>query len=47
MLPLEAAFQRDLPVIMGLTLLSGVATLVGMLAADVAYAAADPRIQRG
>jgi peptide/nickel transport system permease protein len=43
----EAAFQRDLPVLMGLTLLSGVATLAGILAADLAYAVADPRIRRG
>jgi len=43
----DAAFQRDLPVLMGLTLLSGVATLVGILAADLTYAVADPRIRRG
>jgi peptide/nickel transport system permease protein len=43
----EAAFQRDLPVLMGLTLLSGTATLLGILAADLAYAVADPRIRRG
>jgi peptide/nickel transport system permease protein len=43
----EAAFQRDIPVLMGLTLLSGTATLAGILAADLAYAVADPRIRRG
>ncbi len=43
----EAAFQRDIPVLMGLTLLSGAATLAGILAADLAYAVADPRIRRG
>jgi peptide/nickel transport system permease protein len=43
----EAAFQRDLPVLMGLTLLSGAATLAGILAADLAYAVADPRVRRG
>jgi peptide/nickel transport system permease protein len=43
----EAAFQRDMPVLMALTLLSGAATLAGILAADLAYAVADPRIRRG
>jgi peptide/nickel transport system permease protein len=43
----EAAFQRDLPVLLGLTLLSGTATLAGIIAADLAYAVADPRIRRG
>ena len=43
----DAAFARDLPVLMGLTLLSGTATLAGIIAADLAYAAADPRIRRG
>lgn len=43
----DAAFQRDIPVIMGLTLLSGAATLLGILVADLTYAVADPRIRRG
>jgi peptide/nickel transport system permease protein len=43
----EAAMQRDMPVLMGLTLLSAVATVVGMLAADVAASLADPRVRRG
>lgn len=43
----EAAFQRDLPVLMGLTLLSGVATLAGIVGADLAYSLADPRVRRG
>lgn len=42
----EAMFERDVPVIMGLTLLSGIATLAGILLADLAYAAADPRVRR-
>ena len=42
----NAAFQRDVPVLMALTLLSGVFTLAGIIAADVAYAIADPRIRR-
>ena len=43
----RAAFQRDLPVLLGLTLLSGAVTLLGIVAADVAYALADPRVRRG
>jgi peptide/nickel transport system permease protein len=42
----DAAFQRDVPVLMGLTLLSGAATLGGILLADLAYAVVDPRIRR-
>jgi peptide/nickel transport system permease protein len=43
----EAAFQRDVPMLMGLTLLSGAATLAGILAADLTYVFVDPRIRRG
>lgn len=43
----EAAFQRDVPVLMALTLLSGAATLLGILAADLTYVIVDPRIRRG
>jgi peptide/nickel transport system permease protein len=43
----DAAFQRDLPVLLGLTLFSGAATLLGVVIADVAYAVADPRVRRG
>jgi len=43
----DAAFQRDVPVLLALTLISGVATLSGMLAADLAYVVVDPRIRRG
>lgn len=43
----DAVFQRDVPVIMGLTLLSGTATLLGIVAADLAYAVFDPRVRRG
>ena len=42
----DATFQRDLPVLLGLTLLSGSATLAGIIAADVAYALVDPRVRR-
>lgn len=41
-----AMFQRDIPVVMGLTLLSGAATLGGVVAADLLYAVADPRVRR-
>jgi peptide/nickel transport system permease protein len=40
-----AASAHDYPVLMGFTLVVGVATVFGNLAADVAYAMADPRIQ--
>jgi peptide/nickel transport system permease protein len=40
-----AASARDYPVLMGFTLIVGIATVFGNLAADVAYAVADPRIQ--
>jgi peptide/nickel transport system permease protein len=43
----DAVFQRDVPVIMGLTLLSGAATLVGIVAADLLYSVFDPRVRRG
>jgi peptide/nickel transport system permease protein len=43
----DAAFQRDLPVLLGLTLLSGAATLAGILLADLTYVVADPRVRRG
>jgi peptide/nickel transport system permease protein len=42
----DAAFQRDVPVLMGLTLLSGAATLIGIMLADLAYAGVDPRVRR-
>lgn len=42
----EAAFQRDMPVLMGLTLLSSIATLAGILLADLLYAIVDPRVRR-
>jgi peptide/nickel transport system permease protein len=43
----DAAFQRDLPVLLGLTLVSGAATLAGILLADLTYVIADPRVRRG
>jgi peptide/nickel transport system permease protein len=43
----DAVAQRDIPVVLALTLLSGVATLAGIVAADVLYLATDPRARRG
>jgi len=44
---IDAAHQRDIPVLLGVTLVSGTATLAGILIADVTYALADPRVRRG
>ncbi len=44
---IDAVFQRDIPVIMGLTLLSGSATLGGIFLADIGYLLLDPRVRRG
>jgi len=38
--------SRDRPTLMGLTLLGALLTQAGMLAADILYAAADPRLRR-
>ena len=43
----NALFQRDIPVIMSLTLLSGTATLAGIVLADLGYLVLDPRVRRG
>jgi len=40
-----SATQDDYPVLLGITLLVGVATVVGNLLADVAYAVLDPRVR--
>lgn len=42
----EAAFARDLPTILGLTVVSGAATLAGIVLADVGHHLADPRTRR-
>ena len=44
---IDAAYQRDFPVLLGVTLISGTASLAGILFADVTYALADPRVRRG
>jgi hypothetical protein len=41
----QSALQHDFPVMLGATLIIGVATVVGNLAADVAYGVLDPRIR--
>lgn len=42
-----AVSQRDFPVIMSATLVTGVAVLVSNLLADILYGVADPRIRQG
>jgi peptide/nickel transport system permease protein len=42
----ESVLARDLPTVLGMTLLSGSAVLGGILAADLAYGIADPRVRR-
>lgn len=41
----NAAESRDYPVVLGVTLIVALATVVGNLAADLVYAAVDPRIR--
>jgi peptide/nickel transport system permease protein len=41
----NAAQQQDYPVLLGVTLLTGTATVLGSFAADLLYAVADPRIR--
>ncbi|MDX8402587.1 MAG: ABC transporter permease [Mariprofundaceae bacterium] len=43
----EAVLARDYPLVMGITVIGAVLTLLGNLAADLAYAWADPRIRHG
>jgi len=46
-LMVEAVAGRDVPVVLGLTLLSGAAVLAGVLLSDLAALAVDPRLRRG
>ena len=46
-LTFEAVSGRDVPVLMGVITLAGVMTLLGMIASDLLYAVADPRIRAG
>lgn len=41
----QSALSHDFPVMLGATLIIGVATVVGNLAADIAYGVLDPRIR--
>ncbi|HEY3734623.1 MAG TPA: ABC transporter permease [Streptosporangiaceae bacterium] len=41
----SAATSHDFPILLGSTLIVGVATVVGTLAADIAYAVLDPRVR--
>jgi peptide/nickel transport system permease protein len=43
----QSALAHDFPVMLGGTLVIGVATVLGNLAADVAYSMLDPRIRYG
>ncbi len=43
----DSVFSRDLPTVLGLTLVSGLAVVVATLAGDVVAAFADPRIAEG
>ncbi|WLD94787.1 ABC transporter permease [Alkalihalobacillus sp. AL-G] len=42
---IDAAFQRDYPVIMAVTIIAAVITVIGSLIADILYAVFDPRIE--
>lgn len=46
-LAVDSAFQRDYPVVMGVTLLVGVAVILGNLLTDLMYGWIDPRIRVG
>lgn len=43
----QAATSHDFPLLLGSTLFVGVATVIGSLLADIAYAALDPRVRYG
>ena len=43
----DSVFARDLPTVLGLTLVSGLAVVAATFAADVAAALADPRLSNG
>lgn len=45
LLAFEAFLQRDYPLILAISVLSAALTLLGLLLADLLYAAADPRIR--
>jgi peptide/nickel transport system permease protein len=43
----NAATTHDFPLLLGFTLVIGVATVLGSLAADLLYAVVDPRVRYG
>ena len=43
----EAVLSRDIPVVMGLTFVSGATTLAGVVLSDLASLMVDPRLRRG
>ena len=43
----NAARARDIPLILGATLVGAIAVILGNLAADLLYAVVDPRVRRG
>jgi peptide/nickel transport system permease protein len=43
----QSALSHDFPVMLGATLIIGIATVIGNLLADVAYGVLDPRIRHG
>jgi peptide/nickel transport system permease protein len=43
----QSALAHDYPVMLGATLIIGIATVIGNLAADIAYGVLDPRIRYG
>ena len=47
LLTVQSAFNDDIPVVLGTTLVITVATVIGSLLADILYAVADPRIRLG
>jgi peptide/nickel transport system permease protein len=47
LLTVQAAFNVDIPVVLGTTLVITIATVLGSLLADILYAVADPRIRLG
>ena len=47
LLTVQSAFNDDIPIVLGTTLVVTVATVFGSLLADILYAVADPRIRLG
>jgi len=47
LLTVQSAFNDDIPVVLGTTLVITIATVIGSLVADILYAVADPRIRLG